>query len=199
MNERFGGAQVGLPGLIAVIVGGLIFFLCLVRVRSAARSPSPHSGRSRISLVGIAVQILGFASTGFGRIHIARPSASRESILEALLVALLMGAAVWMFVASAREMGRNWSFVARTREDHELVTSGPFARVRHPIYSAMGLCLFAIAVSLGHERNLIWGIPLFVLGTWLRVREEEKLLRASFGATYDAYAARVKRFIPGLL
>jgi protein-S-isoprenylcysteine O-methyltransferase Ste14 len=95
-------------------------------------------------------------------------------------------------------MGRNWSLVARTRTDHELVTSGVFARLRHPIYLAMGLFLLGLAISLGHERNLLLSLPLFALGTWIRVREEEKLLRAQFGGAYDSYAASVKRFVPGL-
>ncbi len=109
-----------------------------------------------------------------------------------------MAGAVLLFAAATAEMGRNWSLIARTRKDHELVTSGPFAHVRHPIYTAMSLFLLSLALSFGHERSLIWGLPLFAGGTWLRVREEERLLRASFGSAYDDYAAHVKRFLPGI-
>lgn len=42
-------------------------------------------------------------------------------------------------------------------------------------------------------------MPLYWMGTWMRVAQEEKLLHARFGAAYDAYAARVKRFVPDLL
>jgi len=65
--------------------------------------------------------------------------------------------------------------------------------------AAMALLLLALAVGLGAEWRLIVALPLYALGTWLRVAEEEKLLRTAFGADYDAYAARVKRFVPGLL
>jgi protein-S-isoprenylcysteine O-methyltransferase Ste14 len=82
--------------------------------------------------------------------------------------------------------------------DHELVTTGPFAHVRHPIYSAMGLLLLALAIGLGNEWRLVVTLPLYALGTWLRIAEEEKLLQAAFGPAYEAYAARVKRFVPGL-
>jgi protein-S-isoprenylcysteine O-methyltransferase Ste14 len=78
------------------------------------------------------------------------------------------------------------------------VRNGVFARVRHPIYLAMTLFLLALAVGLGHEANLVAAAPCFALGTWVRVREEERLLRARFGADYDSYAAAVKRFVPGL-
>jgi protein-S-isoprenylcysteine O-methyltransferase Ste14 len=41
-------------------------------------------------------------------------------------------------------------------------------------------------------------VPLYALGTWMRVAHEERLLRTQFGAAYDEYAARVKRFVPGV-
>ncbi|HKO72935.1 MAG TPA: isoprenylcysteine carboxylmethyltransferase family protein [Bradyrhizobium sp.] len=200
MKALFIGLPVGWPGLVVIAAGGLLFFFAVMRIRfTSGGAGSPEAARSGISLLGIALQVLGFASTGFGSIRIALPAASVASLAEACAVAVLMTGAVWLFAAAAREMGRNWSLVARTRKDHELVTSGAFAHVRHPIYTAMGLFLLGLAVSFGHERNLIWGLPLFGVGTWLRVREEERLLRASFGSAYDDYAARVKRFLPGLV
>ncbi|WP_163312237.1 methyltransferase family protein, partial [Enterobacter cloacae] len=74
---------------------------------------------------------------------------------------------------------------------------GPFAWIRNPIYTALFVFMLAMALGFGHWRGLIIGVPLYWIGTWMRVRREEKLLRAQFGAAYDAYAARVKRFIPG--
>jgi len=106
---------------------------------------------------------------------------------------------VGLFHAASRAMGKNWAVVARTREDHSLVTSGPFAFVRHPIYSALFLFLLALAIGYGHWRNLAVAVPLYWIMTWGRIRHEERLLRAQFGADYDAYAARVKRFLPGLI
>ena len=200
MKALFIGVPVGWPGLVVMAFGGLLFFLAVMRMSFASRGGgSPEAGRSGISLLGIGLQMLGFASTGFGSIRIALPAASLASLAQACAVAALMTGAVALFVAAARQMGRNWSLVARTRKDHELVTSGAFAHVRHPIYTALGLFLLGLAVSFGHERNLLLGLPLFAAGTGLRVREEEKLLRASFGSAYDDYATRVKRFVPGLV
>lgn len=196
----FGGLPVGWPGLLAMGLGVPLSVAAVIRTRlKAGGSRSPDAGRSRISVLGIALQALGFASTGFGSIQVALPATSTASIVEAIAVAALMAGSVSLFAAAAAEMGRNWSLVARTRKDHELVTSGAFARVRNPIYTALALFLLSLAVSFGHESNLIWGVPLFAAGTWLRVREEEVLLRQSFGAAYDDYAARVKRFVPGVL
>ena len=56
-----------------------------------------------------------------------------------------------------------------------------------------------MALALGHVTHLVAALPVYALGTWLRVRAEERLLRAMFGTAYADYAARVKRFVPGLL
>lgn len=96
-------------------------------------------------------------------------------------------------------MGANWSLVARTRADHQLVQTGPFAFVRHPIYVALLGLMIATAIAGGHVRNLVLAIPLYGVGTWLRIVYEERLLRQAFGAGYDAYARRVRCFIPGVL
>ena len=185
--------------MAAMGAGGLAFFLAFMRVRLAARKPGSNEQRAPLSIVGIILQMLGFSATGFGSVRMILAAASSTSVLEAIAVTALMTTAVWLFVASAREMGRNWSLVARTRSDHELVTGGPFARVRNPIYAAMALFLLGVAVGTGHERSLVWSLPLFAAGTWLRVREEERLLSASFGRAYAQYALRVRRFVPGLL
>ena len=61
-------------------------------------------------------------------------------------VALLIGGAVALFVWASRTMGAEWAIVARTRADARLVTAGPFAYVRNPIYVALGLFMLAMAV-----------------------------------------------------
>ncbi|WP_174280139.1 methyltransferase family protein, partial [Sphingomonas bacterium] len=120
------------------------------------------------------------------------------ALVEAAAVAALMAGTVALFVWATRAMGRNWSIAARTRADHSLVTTGPFARIRHPIYSALFLLMLALAIATGHVRLLPVAVPLFAIGTFLRIGEEERMLRELFGASYVAWAARVPRFVPGL-
>jgi protein-S-isoprenylcysteine O-methyltransferase Ste14 len=191
---------VGWPGLIAIVAGGLLFFASLAWTRlGAGRAGGASTKSSSLSRWGIFIQMLAFFSAGLGAIVIALPWTSPEALLAGLAVAALMLLAVFLFTAAARAMGANWSIVARMREGHELVTGGVFARLRHPIYTAMGAFLVAMAIGFGHLLGLILAVPLFALGTWIRVREEEKLLRAEFGPAYDDYAARVKRFLPGII
>jgi protein-S-isoprenylcysteine O-methyltransferase Ste14 len=189
---------VGWPGLAALGIGGAAFFAMLLRTRLGAGSSGAGDKRSLWSAAGIGLQMLAFAGTGFGRVTLALPPTSFKAITEAAAVAALMASAVYFFSNAARHMGANWSLVARTRADHRLVTDGVFAYVRNPIYVAMAAFLLALATGLGHGANLILAAPLFALGTWIRVREEEKLLRAQFGDAYDDYVACVNRFVPGL-
>ena len=191
---------IGLPGLAVLALGFLAFVLAVLaaRARRGAADQGPQR-RSHRSIVGIAIQSLAFFVTALGTSGTMLDPLSPLALGEAAAIALLMAGSVALFVWASRTMGRNWSVVARTRSDHDLVTTGPFAFVRHPIYSALALQLIALAIGLGNEWRLIVALPLYAIGTWLRIAEEEKLLRAAFGRDYDAYAARVKRFVPGLL
>lgn len=195
----FQSQPVGVPGLIAVTAGGLAFFASVLATRLGNRSAAPAKRKSGLSTLGVFIQMLAFAGTGFARIAVALPADSPAALAEGAAVTLLMLASVALFWAASRAMGANWSVVARMREGHELVTQGVFARLRHPIYTGMAAFLVALAIAFGHPASLLVTAPLFALGTGIRIREEERLLRAEFGAAYDAYAARVKRFVPGLV
>jgi len=159
---------------------------------------APMSQSAPITRLWIVVQGLGIGVVGFGPVHVALDPMSTTAIAEAVVVAVLMATAVGLFNASSRAMGKNWAVVAQTRSDHVLVQNGPFRHIRNPIYVALGLFMVAMAVAFGHWRNLIVAVPLYAIGTWMRVMREEGLLRTQFGSAYDDYAARVKRFVPGL-
>ena len=189
---------IGVPAPI-ILLASLLLFGALMMVRSGGPQDEAGSRRSRLSVIGIAIQMLAFFAVGFGQLTIGYAATSFDAIEQAGATLLLAGITCWLFAASKRALGRNWSLVARTRADHELVTWGPFAYVRHPIYSALFVWLIAMAVAFGHYWGLIFGVPLYWIGTILRIREEERLLRAQFGSDYDAYAARVKRFLPGIV
>ncbi|MBI0474462.1 isoprenylcysteine carboxylmethyltransferase family protein [Sphingomonas sp. MA1305] len=185
----------GLPGL-AVTATGLCLFAAAVALARRGRTPEEGARRDRASLLGIGIQGLGFVIVATGPIRVALDPLAASAIGKAILTAVCLGAALALFLWARQTMGRNWSIVARTRMDHALVTAGPFAHVRHPIYTAIGLLLVGVALGLGHEPRLVAALPVYALGTWLRVRIEERLLRMQFGRTYDAYAARVNRFVP---
>ena len=201
LTTIFAATPIGTPQLVILVLGFLVLALTTIRSRRAARAPDAGNGgrRSLQSIVGIVVQGIGIGCAGFGGIQPSLAWDAPAALMGAIVTLLFMGAACWIFVAAVNAMGKNWSLVARTRGDHELVTDGPFALVRHPIYLCLFLMMIGFAAATGHWGGLIPGIPLFTIGTLMRTSEEERLLRAHFGQAYDDYAARVKRFVPGLL
>lgn len=197
----FNHYPVGLPGLVAFGAGGLLFFGALFAAwRRGQQAPKASDGqRDRRSIVWIVLQGIGIGIAGAGpvRIDIA-PDAPLALTQGAVVLALMLGAA-GLFDWSSRTMGRNWALVARTREDATLVTTGPFALVRNPIYVALAMFMVAMAIAYGRAANLLVAFPVYAAATWMRVASEEKVLRAQFGAAYEAYARRVSRFVPGII
>ena len=93
------------------------------------------------------------------------------------------------------ELGRNWNLNPSIQEDHELIERGPYVYVRHPMYSGLVLMLLGTVLWYG---SWIGGI-LFIaclIGTWLKLRREERLLTAHFGTSYLRYKERVKALVP---
>ena len=190
---------IGIPALVVLAIALVTLAVSVLAARRRGGGEERGSGtRSHLSLAGIVVQMVGIALAGVGPVRPTLPPTAPKAVVDAVIVAMLASLSIALFVWASRTMGRNWSLVARTRDDHQLVQSGPFAWVRHPIYTALASFTLAIAVAYGHLSHLWIAAPVYALGTGLRVREEERLLRARFGTAYDAYAAQVKRFVPGL-
>ncbi len=118
-------------------------------------------------------------------------------LIAAFSLALATGAIALAF-ASKKRLGRHWAMAARVVEGHRLVTDGPFGRVRHPLYLAMGLLLLSPVAGLSSWLGAGAALPLFAFGTYLRVRAEERVLGAAFGPEYEEYRRRVPAFIPRL-
>lgn len=107
-------------------------------------------------------------------------------------------AALALFRATHRALGRNWSVTLAVRQEHALVTSGVYRFVRHPMYTAFWMWAIAQALTL---QNWVAGLAGLVgFGTLyaFRVAREEALMRATFGVTWDEYAARTPRVVPFL-
>ncbi len=93
-------------------------------------------------------------------------------------------------------LGRQWRVQAMIAEDHQLITSGPYRIVRHPVYLAF---LAMLAATLLMRGNAAFALVIFALGTEIRVRAEERLLSTTFGPRFTEYAARTRwAYLPGL-
>jgi protein-S-isoprenylcysteine O-methyltransferase Ste14 len=172
-------------------------FLASIAWTALRQVDRPSGGRKRLrSMFGVALQSVAFAVGWIGFTQAAPPWWAPYSIVSTTLVLLLGGSAVALFLWAAATMGKNWSLVARTRDDHQLVRSGPFAMVRHPIYLALLLYLISVAAALGHWEQLSLALPLYLAGTYIRVREEEALLGEQFGEDHARYVREVPALIP---
>jgi protein-S-isoprenylcysteine O-methyltransferase Ste14 len=81
-------------------------------------------------------------------------------------------------------------------EGHKLITAGPYGKVRNPIYLSMFGMLVATGLALSVWWALVLAAVLFAIGTQIRIQNEEKVLRESFGAEFDAYARQVPAMFP---
>lgn len=108
------------------------------------------------------------------------------------LCALGIGVAIW----ARTYLGRNWGMPMSRKADPELVTSGPYAYVRHPIYTGMLLAMLGSAIC----ESALWWLPLVLLGLYFlySAQREEKLMREQFPRQYPAYMERTKMLIPFL-
>jgi protein-S-isoprenylcysteine O-methyltransferase Ste14 len=108
-----------------------------------------------------------------------------------LLTALGMLFSIWARVT----LGRNWSGRVVLKQGQELISSGPYELVRHPIYTGLLVALAGSALYEGRCRALL-GLGFFAIGFWLKASSEEDLLENEFGEQYRAYRARTPMLIP---
>ena len=95
-------------------------------------------------------------------------------------------------------LGRNWSAMVTIKQDHEIICRGPYALVRHPMYSGFLLAVLGTALALGEVRGLL-ALGFVFLGLWLKLRTEEQFLTDQFGARYVQYRQETKALIPFVL
>jgi protein-S-isoprenylcysteine O-methyltransferase Ste14 len=157
--------------------------------------------REPASLIGFALQMLGLAFVWFARRPIFTPIAETGKPLEILLAAVAIAASissVWIMLAAIRVLGKQWSLTARVLEGHKLITSGPYAMVRHPIYTALLSMTLATGLAQSNWLALLIAILVYLTGTMIRIKSEEKLLKETFGTEYEEFARRVPALIPHL-
>ena len=114
-------------------------------------------------------------------------------VVGAILFLAGLALAVWARIY----LGRNWGMPMTQKDEPELVTSGPYRYVRHPIYSGILLAMLGSALAA----SLYWLVAFAVLGSYFiySATVEEKLLASSFPATYPSYKTKTKMLIPFVL
>lgn len=118
--------------------------------------------------------------------------------IVAVLALLIAVVSVVVVNWAARALGKQWSLEARLVEGHDLIEDGPYRFVRNPIYTGMFGMLVATGMMGMRWERLAVAVVLFAVGTYLRIRMEENLLRGAFGTRFEEYARRVWALLPGI-
>jgi protein-S-isoprenylcysteine O-methyltransferase Ste14 len=190
---------IGLAALILVILSWIIF--CVIFLLRKKAEKAQETKRDSAAKWGIALQGCGFALVWLIRRSYWWPFRGwmlGELMLAAVAVVLAYGSN-WWCLRAVQTLGKQWTYAARVVEGHELITQGPYAVVRNPIYLGMFGLMVATGLVLCTWWALVLAIAFFLVGNEIRIRAEEKLLRETFGAKFEEYADRVPAFFPRLL
>jgi protein-S-isoprenylcysteine O-methyltransferase Ste14 len=192
--------------LIAFLVwaGVTLVWLWFMVIFLFRKHPSQReeTQRDRKYIVGIVLQSVGFALAFSIHRRNYSPLFAMPLWLEVVLgigtVALAAGS-TWFAMSAVRTLGKQWAYAARLVKGHQLVTTGPYSRVRNPIYTGMLGMLLATSLAVGRLSAIPLVVAIFALGTWIRVKSEERLLRGAFGGQFDEYMRRVPAVLPRFL
>ena len=119
------------------------------------------------------------------------PAVHARYPIGAALVALGLGFASW----ARFHLGRNWSGSVTVKAGHELIDTGPYARVRHPIYTGLILALIGSAVALDEWRGVL-AVAIAIASLWRKLNVEERFMLEAFGDRYADYRRRVPALVP---
>lgn len=112
--------------------------------------------------------------------------------LGVVLTVVGIAFALW----SIATLGRHYDLVLEVHQDHELIRGGPYALVRHPVYTGLGLHFAGTCLATGNLLLIAGTLLVSYPSFYARARAEERLLRERFGAEYEAYARKVPMLLP---
>lgn len=174
---------------LLISISWLIWFLPFLL--GGRREKTETTARDRRSLWGILLQGVGYALLWQGQFWLRSPELWR--LLPAILFYVLASLLSW---TGARALGKHWRFQAALKADHQLVRTGPYRFLRHPIYTSMLCMLLATGLMLTPWLLFAIALVIFLAGTEIRVRIEDGLLASRFGEEFQAYRKEVPAYIP---
>lgn len=176
------------------------FAWIVIRVVHAVRhgkAPAASSRKEKILLIIVTIGMMPIPL-----LYVATPLLAFADVDLPFLVhwlgAAVMVIGIIVFVQSHEFLGRQWSPSLELIDEHELVATGPYRHVRHPMYTAIFLITLAQALLLDNWVAGPSGLIAFTLLYVLRVDDEEAMMEAQFGSTWTEYAARTPRLMPRL-
>jgi protein-S-isoprenylcysteine O-methyltransferase Ste14 len=156
--------------------------------RRAKQSPMKLDRRARW---GIVLQAVAYTLLWQNRFWTRSPGVWR--IAGSIIFFILAAALAW---SATRSLGRQWRIDAGLNADHQLVRSGAYRIVRHPIYTSMLCLLLGAGLMVTPWPVLLIAVAVLLIGTEIRVRVEDALLAAHFGEQFREYRSSVGAYLP---
>jgi len=165
-------------------MGWLVYWIFSARGVRRNESGEPMAHRFLTALVlGIGAFLIFARASHLGPLD-GRFVPDRPEIRTVALIMVIAGLGI--SVCARRHIGQFWSARVTLKKGHQLIQSGPYAQVRHPIYSGIALAMIGTALFVGEWRAL-QGAAIFIVGHWQKARREEALLESKFGPAYEEY------------
>jgi len=163
-----------------------------VAAKSSAQARKSESKESRAIhelLLNLALLLLFISIPGF-RLRF-EPDSRVWAIAGLAIQAASLALAIW----ARRHLGRNWSGEITIKVNHQLIRSGPYRLIRHPIYTAM-LGMYAGTAIVSGEIHALIAVAMVAFAYWRKIRMEESNLHEAFGPEYSAYKRRTWALVP---
>jgi len=173
---------------LILVLGWVLWLTPFFRARQAEKPAKQVDRRARWGILLVAI-----AYTLIWQGHFWERSPQPWQVALSIVLFVLASLLSW---SGARALGRQWRIDAGLSADHELVMSGPYRFVRHPIYTSLLCILLGTGFLITPWRLLLPAILLFVIGTEIRVRIEDNLLASQFGDRFSEYKKHVPAYIP---
>jgi len=184
--------------LRTIALGELLLYSCWIAWWYPFLFRAPHfQKRPSITVPwptrgGLLLEIGAFAVSFVFHLHGQQPAGLVRTVLG-FAMAIPAVVMAWQAVA---HLGKQFRLHAGLYEDHELVRTGPYAIVRHPIYFSLLGMLVANCLLLTRWPWALLALAVFIAGTEIRVRSEEKLLASRFPEEFASYCRQVPAYLP---
>jgi len=189
MNPAFANG-IGLPWLIFLAY----WVIASLRVNRMVRAEPAGDLMARVLLMAAAFVLLFSDDSRIGFLNLRFiPDDYAIFVIGSALTYAGVGIAIW----ARYHIAQYWSATVALRADHELIRTGPYSRIRHPIYTGMLLAVLGTAIAIGRFRALA-GFAIILAGFTWKSMQEEKLLAKQFGPAFDEHRRRTGFFLPRL-
>jgi protein-S-isoprenylcysteine O-methyltransferase Ste14 len=176
-----------LAGLAWIVF--MLFWLVSAFATNRTVRREGRAGVARRIFLGLVAWYLFFVVWNRGSGPLAARFVPRDSWMEWVGAAF----AIWARV----HIGRYWSGNVVLKEGHQLIRTGPYSRIRHPIYTGMLFGLLGTAIAFGFVGGLV-ALAIYTLMFWSKARKEEALLAGQFGAAFEEHRRHTGFFLPRL-